>query len=133
MTATAPSAQESASDGTPEWALDSGGHAVLAPGYVDPGSGGSNGDPAVASWALSHYKISYNGFGDDCTDFVSRVLFYGGWLPEAAALADRMWLERVPEQAEWEGETDPERLVRAFTALCVWGRYHRPGELHLLP
>ncbi|MEU9331146.1 DNRLRE domain-containing protein [Streptomyces canus] len=82
QTATAPSAQESASDGTPEWALDSSGHAVLAPGYVDPGSGGSNGDPAVASWALSHYKISYNGFGDDCTDFVSRVLFYGGGFPK---------------------------------------------------
>lgn len=28
--------------------------------------------------ALSHYKISYNGFGDDCTDFASRVLFHGG-------------------------------------------------------
>ncbi|MFD3437176.1 DUF6891 domain-containing protein [Streptomyces sp. NPDC058685] len=36
---------------------------------------------------------------------------------QANALADRMWLERVAEQAEWEGETDPERLTRAFTAL----------------
>ncbi|MFI1973276.1 DUF6891 domain-containing protein [Streptomyces cinnamoneus] len=36
---------------------------------------------------------------------------------QAAALADRMWLERVAEQAEWQGETDPERLTRAFTAL----------------
>ncbi|NEA66009.1 hypothetical protein [Streptomyces sp. SID12488] len=36
---------------------------------------------------------------------------------QAAALADRMWLERVAEQAEWKGETDPERLTRAFTAL----------------
>ncbi|MFJ8210462.1 DUF6891 domain-containing protein [Streptomyces sp. NPDC096033] len=36
---------------------------------------------------------------------------------QAQALADRMWLERVAEQAEWEGETDPERLTRAFTAL----------------
>ncbi|MGV9994716.1 DUF6891 domain-containing protein [Streptomyces sp. NPDC003374] len=36
---------------------------------------------------------------------------------QAQALADRLWLERVAEQAEWRGETDPERLTRAFTAL----------------
>ncbi|MGA5821012.1 DUF6891 domain-containing protein [Kitasatospora sp. NPDC094028] len=36
---------------------------------------------------------------------------------QAQALADRLWLERVAEQAAWRGETDPERLTRAFTAL----------------
>lgn len=36
---------------------------------------------------------------------------------QAQALADRLWLERVAEQAMWQGETDPERLTRAFTAL----------------
>ncbi|MET7641110.1 hypothetical protein [Streptomyces sp. NPDC005438] len=36
---------------------------------------------------------------------------------QAQALADRLWLERVAEQAELEGETDPERLTRAFAAL----------------
>ncbi|MFE7598701.1 DUF6891 domain-containing protein [Streptomyces sp. NPDC057494] len=36
---------------------------------------------------------------------------------QAEALADRLWLERVAEQATWQGETDPERLTRAFTAL----------------
>ncbi|MFJ3640716.1 DUF6891 domain-containing protein [Streptomyces sp. NPDC090108] len=36
---------------------------------------------------------------------------------QAQALADRMWLERVAEQAAWQGETDPERLTRAFGAL----------------
>ncbi|MGW6741304.1 DUF6891 domain-containing protein [Streptomyces sp. NPDC055025] len=36
---------------------------------------------------------------------------------QAEALADRMWLERVAEQADWQGETDPERLTRAFTVL----------------
>ncbi|MHC5906373.1 DUF6891 domain-containing protein [Streptomyces sp. S6] len=36
---------------------------------------------------------------------------------QAQALADRLWLERVAEQAEWHGETDPERLTRAFAAL----------------
>lgn len=32
-------------------------------------------------------------------------------------LVDRLWRERVAEQAGWEGETDPERLTRAFEAL----------------
>ncbi|MFC8290799.1 DUF6891 domain-containing protein [Streptomyces sp. NPDC057242] len=36
---------------------------------------------------------------------------------QAHALADRLWLERVAEQAAWRGETDPERLTRAFAAL----------------
>ncbi|MFJ9339968.1 DUF6891 domain-containing protein [Streptomyces sp. NPDC101733] len=36
---------------------------------------------------------------------------------QALELADRMWLERVAEQAEWQGETDPERLTRAFAVL----------------
>jgi hypothetical protein len=36
---------------------------------------------------------------------------------QAQALADRMWVERVAEQAAWEGETDPERLARAFAAM----------------
>ncbi|MFE7191429.1 DUF6891 domain-containing protein [Kitasatospora sp. NPDC057541] len=36
---------------------------------------------------------------------------------QAQALADRLWVERVAEQAGWRGETDPERLTRAFTAL----------------
>jgi hypothetical protein len=42
--------------------------------------------------------------------------------PEQAwQLVDRMWLARVAEQAAWEGETDPERLTRAFTALETAG------------
>ncbi|MEU9003531.1 hypothetical protein [Streptomyces sp. NPDC048551] len=40
---------------------------------------------------------------------------------QAQALADRLWLERVAEQAPWRGETDPERLTRAFTALSDAG------------
>ncbi|MFF7974289.1 DUF6891 domain-containing protein [Streptomyces sp. NPDC007905] len=36
---------------------------------------------------------------------------------QAKELADRMWIERVAEQATWQGETDPERLTRAFSAL----------------
>ncbi|WP_052847713.1 DUF6891 domain-containing protein [Streptomyces avicenniae] len=40
---------------------------------------------------------------------------------QAWALADRMWLARVGEQVAWRGETDPERLTRAFTALEAAG------------
>ncbi|MET8785552.1 MULTISPECIES: hypothetical protein [unclassified Streptomyces] len=36
---------------------------------------------------------------------------------QAEALTDRLWRERVAEQAAWQGETDPERLTRAFAAL----------------
>lgn len=36
---------------------------------------------------------------------------------QAVALADRLWLQRVAEQARWRGETDPERVTRAFAAL----------------
>ncbi|MFF7250678.1 DUF6891 domain-containing protein [Embleya sp. NPDC008237] len=36
---------------------------------------------------------------------------------QGTALADRLWVERVAEQAEWQGETDPERLARAFAVL----------------
>ncbi|MER7756484.1 hypothetical protein [Kitasatospora sp. NPDC097643] len=40
---------------------------------------------------------------------------------QAGQLADRLWLERVGEQTGWLGETDPERLTRAFGALEVAG------------
>lgn len=36
---------------------------------------------------------------------------------QAAQLVTRLWRERVAEQAGWVGETDPERLARAFAAL----------------
>ncbi|GHH76113.1 hypothetical protein GCM10018781_46560 [Kitasatospora indigofera] len=40
---------------------------------------------------------------------------------QAQVLADRLWLQRVAEQADWQGETDPERLTRAFNALEASG------------
>ncbi|WP_030057178.1 MULTISPECIES: DUF6891 domain-containing protein [Streptomyces] len=40
---------------------------------------------------------------------------------QAEQLADRLWLERVGEQTGWIGETDPERLARAFAALEAGG------------
>jgi hypothetical protein len=40
---------------------------------------------------------------------------------QAWRLADELWLERVREQAAWQGETDPERLARAFARLNEHG------------
>ncbi|EDY43366.1 DUF6891 domain-containing protein [Streptomyces sp. SPB074] len=40
---------------------------------------------------------------------------------QARALVDRLWRERVAAQAAWHGETDPERLARAFAALEAAG------------
>ncbi|SCD38379.1 hypothetical protein GA0115251_106436 [Streptomyces sp. TverLS-915] len=40
---------------------------------------------------------------------------------QARALVDRLWRERLAEQEAWHGETDPERLTRAFTALDAAG------------
>ncbi|MEV0912396.1 DUF6891 domain-containing protein [Streptomyces hokutonensis] len=40
---------------------------------------------------------------------------------QAARLVDRLWVERVTEQAAWEGVTDPDRLSRAFEALDASG------------
>ncbi|WP_269857047.1 DUF6891 domain-containing protein [Streptomyces sp. RPT161] len=57
----------------------------------------------------------------ELAEFAEEYLVTEGRRPvsreQAEALADRMWLERVAEQAKWRGETDPERLARAFTAL----------------
>lgn len=33
---------------------------------------------AAAAWALANWNGGYNGFADDCTDFVSRALSHGG-------------------------------------------------------
>ncbi|MFF0066528.1 DUF6891 domain-containing protein [Streptomyces sp. NPDC005279] len=40
---------------------------------------------------------------------------------QAWQLVDRLWLERLEEQAAWDGETDPERLTRAFAVLEASG------------
>jgi len=38
--------------------------------------------PGVVAWADRNAYGSYNGYGEDCTDFVSRALHYGGGLRE---------------------------------------------------
>ncbi|MCD9874281.1 DUF6891 domain-containing protein [Streptomyces guryensis] len=40
---------------------------------------------------------------------------------QAQRLVDRLWMERVTEQAAWVGTTDPERLTAAFEALNARG------------
>jgi hypothetical protein len=40
---------------------------------------------------------------------------------QARELVDRLWVERVAEQSGWDGETDPERVTRAFLALEAAG------------
>ncbi|MHC3388541.1 DUF6891 domain-containing protein [Streptomyces lavendulocolor] len=40
---------------------------------------------------------------------------------QARVLTDRLWRERLEEQAGWEGTTDPERVARAFAALDARG------------
>ncbi|WP_260618628.1 DUF6891 domain-containing protein [Streptomyces sp. WAC07149] len=64
-------------------------------------------DRAALTESAEEYLVS----GDDRP--VSRA--------QAADLVDRLWRERVAEQAGWVGETDPERLTRAFEALDASG------------
>jgi hypothetical protein len=40
---------------------------------------------------------------------------------QARRLVDRLWQERLAEQAAWESPTDPERLTRAFGDLVASG------------
>ncbi|NGN65622.1 hypothetical protein G5C51_17165 [Streptomyces sp. A7024] len=47
--------------------------------------------------------------------------------PQASELVDRLWLERVAEQAGWDDEeTDPERVERVFAGLEETGITARP-------
>ncbi|WP_406329331.1 DUF6891 domain-containing protein [Streptomyces sp. NBC_00203] len=41
--------------------------------------------------------------------------------PQARQIVDRLWLERLAEQATWEGVTEPERLTEVFEALDAVG------------
>ncbi|WP_405618780.1 hypothetical protein OG292_30025 [Streptomyces sp. NBC_01511] len=40
---------------------------------------------------------------------------------QARRIVDRLWLERVGEQARWVGETDPERITAVFAGLDARG------------
>ena len=63
---------------------------------------------------------------DELAELAEDYLVTGDSRPvspeQARQLADRMWLERVAEQAAWDGrETDPERIARAFAVLETSG------------
>ncbi|MFD7640378.1 DUF6891 domain-containing protein [Kitasatospora sp. NPDC059795] len=61
----------------------------------------------------------------ECAELAEEYLVDGDDRPVTAAqakqLAERLWLERVAEQRTWTGETDPERVTRAFAALEAAG------------
>ncbi len=68
-------------------------------------------------------EVVHGGYATraDLAELAEEYLVSGDRRPvspaQAEQLADRLWLERVEEQAGWDGETDPERVARAFTAL----------------
>ncbi|WP_330265275.1 DNRLRE domain-containing protein [Streptomyces griseorubiginosus] len=77
ITATAGNVDQSATDTSAYWDLSANGQFTLNPSYTDPGGGGGYGNSYVSAWALKHVHSS-NQFGDDCTDFVSKSMAYGG-------------------------------------------------------
>jgi RHS repeat-associated protein len=60
---------------------------------TDPSGLAVNLKGAVA-WANANLYAGYNGFGDDCTDFVSRALHYGGGSPERYGARGEVWDDR---------------------------------------
>lgn len=75
---------------------------------------------AVRDWL----RRGYDG-RESLTESAEEHLVEGDVRPvsreQAARLVDRLWRERVAEQAGWEGTTDPERITRAFAALEASG------------
>jgi hypothetical protein len=52
--------------------------ATLASGDESNSAHTSVNRDAAAAWAVANWNGSSNGFADDCTDFVSRAIYYGG-------------------------------------------------------
>ncbi|APU40014.1 DUF6891 domain-containing protein [Streptomyces sp. TN58] len=75
---------------------------------------------AVRGWL----RCGYDG-RDALTESAEEYLVRGDVRPvsreQAARLVDRLWRERLAEQADWTGTTDPERITRAFAALEASG------------
>lgn len=91
-----------ASDDVPPLDLDEDAHTKLEKGIREVLAGGYASRAELAEFA-EEYLVT------DGSRPVSRE--------QAQAVVDQLWLERVAEQETWQGETDPERLTRAFTAL----------------
>ncbi|MEU6147978.1 hypothetical protein ABZ848_47540 [Streptomyces sp. NPDC047081] len=77
-------------------------------------------EPRVRVWVHGGY-----GTREELAEAAEDHLVDGDDRPvsraQARRLVDRLWLERVAEQAAWEGATDPDRLTRAFEALDAAG------------
>lgn len=75
---------------------------------------------AVRGWLLCGYEGRAQ-----LTEDAEEYLVDGDERPvsraQAAQPVDRLWRERVAEQAGWVDETDPERLARAFGVLDAAG------------
>ncbi|MFF3674895.1 DUF6891 domain-containing protein [Streptomyces sp. NPDC002120] len=93
-----------------------------------PGTGVPPLDPAVerelAEAVRGWLRCGYDG-PDALAESAEEYLVDGDVRPVSAAqaawLVDRLWRERLAEQADWVGETDPERITRAFAALEASG------------
>ncbi|MFC1418161.1 DUF6891 domain-containing protein [Streptacidiphilus cavernicola] len=72
-------------------------------------------------------EVLHGGYATraDLAELAEEYLVSGNCRPVAPAqaeqLVNRLWQERVEEQARWDSETDPERLTRAFAALEAAG------------
>ncbi|WP_030765590.1 DUF6891 domain-containing protein [Streptomyces sp. NRRL F-2664] len=85
-------------------------------------------DPSVerelADVVRGRLRCGYDG-RDELAEAAEDYLVDGGVRPvsrrRAARLVDRLWRERVAEQAGWTGTTDPERVTRAFAVLEASG------------
>ncbi|MET9700722.1 hypothetical protein ABZY31_27920 [Streptomyces sp. NPDC006529] len=85
-------------------------------------------DPAVRAQVEERVRLALRcGYAGraELAELAEDYLVSGEVRPVSAAqaheLAVRLWRERLAEQAEWTGETDPERLSRAFAALEAGG------------
>ncbi|MFJ3668286.1 DUF6891 domain-containing protein [Streptomyces sp. NPDC090106] len=77
-------------------------------------------DPSVAADAERYVReMLADGYLDIRTIVRETVYLVEDRLTPAQAgpLVERLWLARVEEQETWTGETDPDRLERAFAAL----------------
>ncbi|MGW4223408.1 DUF6891 domain-containing protein [Streptomyces bauhiniae] len=110
--------QEAGWDGAPAWSLlDMGPTRKVRPLDLD------DGERAELERCVREVLVAGYVSRAELAEIAEEYLVTGDRRPvsreQAEVLADRLWLERVAEQAEWQGETetDPERLTRAFTAL----------------
>jgi len=54
---------------------------------------------ATANWAVANYNGSDDGFGEDCTDFASRAIYYGGG--EWRSFPPAPWWNHISDDRYW--------------------------------